>query len=108
MSFENFSPIWSHVDEKKITKNEIIKIKIGIEKGLEIWTDTIPPNAVTVVTLLPVSVKKGFTAFNERTDEGCLRDDSSSTMQHFGLPEPYDDRLYSGIIGSGWLSGTVF
>ncbi len=81
MSFEGFSPIWSHVNEneKKIVKNQKMQNFEQHKNDVETWwKGTFPPNLALVC--LTGSDKTVFTE-GGRMDDGRARDDSSSDVQ---------------------------
>ena len=84
LSFEVFSPMWSHVNEneKKIISNQ--KCKVLKINSLDIsWKGTVPPNLALI--RLTGSEKTGFTddgRTNEQLmEDGRPRDGSSAAVQ---------------------------
>ncbi len=80
MSFEIFSPIWSHVNEneKKSLKNKIFK-KLKKKCSGDMMDRYLSPKfGVNPLDGFRESDVYGWT---KMTDDGCPRDDSSSAVQ---------------------------
>ncbi len=81
MSFEIFSPVWSHVNEneKKFVKNQKFKIFENKKNGLEIWwIGTCPQNLALIHSV--VSEKTMSPDDGRRTDDGRTTDARVTTV----------------------------
>ncbi len=88
MSFETFTPIWSHVNknEKKLAKIQNLKFHNSLSNfgrygsgDLEIWwIGTCPQNLALIHSVVS---EKTMSTNGRRTDDGRPRDDSSSAVQ---------------------------